>query len=75
MAQPSRTRGMNTGKKQFLGEGQYPDLREQIQFDVSAIEQCCSVALRAWEKVEEPPGGKKSHLIYKDYTRLRRSLH
>jgi hypothetical protein len=45
---------MNIVKDQLLGERWHSDIQEQIQFDDTAIEQCHLVALRAWDKVEEP---------------------
>lgn len=45
-------------KDQLLGEGQYADLRYQMQCDDSIIIQCTLVALTAWDKVEEE--GKRS---------------
>ena len=39
------------------------DIQEQIQFDDATIEQCHLVALRAWDKVEEPR--KKSTSVTK----------
>jgi hypothetical protein len=62
---------MNIVKDQLPGEGRSSDVQEQGQFDDVTLEQCWLVALRAWDKVEEPGGGS----IYKDYTWLWRSCH
>lgn len=43
---------MDIVEDEMLGEGQYSDVQEQIQFDAHTLEQCHLVALRAWDKVE-----------------------
>lgn len=38
-------------KDELLGEGQFGNLRQQMQFDDFIIMQYTLVALRAWDKV------------------------
>ena len=61
--QQNRAGGDKYSKRPVLSEAQYSDIQEQIQFDDVTIEQCHMVALRAWDKVEDP--GKKSNSFTK----------
>jgi hypothetical protein len=40
----------------MLGEGEYSDVKAQVQLDDVTIEECFLVALRVWDKAEEPWG-------------------
>ena len=52
----SRCKGVNIIEGQLLGESQFDDLRQQVQFDDSVF-----VALRDWNKAEKE--GQKSTLF------------
>lgn len=54
---------MDIVEDEMLGEGRYSDVQEQIQFDARTLEHGHLVALRAWDKVEEPR--KKSTSVTK----------
>ena len=48
LAQCDLASRINVTKDQLLGEGRYADLKEQIEFDDSVIEQCCSFKSLEW---------------------------
>jgi hypothetical protein len=47
----NRSKGVISMKDELLGEGQFGNLRQQMQFDDFIIMQYTLVALRAWDKV------------------------
>lgn len=66
LEQHKRTRGTSIGTGQVTGEGQHADTEEQAQFEDTITAQCPLAALRTRDK---------AHILYKNYTRLRGSIH
>lgn len=44
-------------KDQLLGEGQFADLRQKMEFNESVITQYTLIVLRVWSKVENKEKG------------------
>ena len=53
MKQHNRPGRVNIPKGQLQGEGEYAELQLQILFDDLTLDQCLTVALNAWDKVEQ----------------------